>query len=114
MLAFAAAMLFAFVASLPVLRPFVPLDSEIRQILVNRIDVRHRSVGVVVGVIDGQGRRAVAYGHLNQGDARPLDGNTVFEIGSVTKVFTSLRRAALARAVCLAALRRAVLHREAR
>jgi|SRR5215472_5209045 len=36
------------------------------------------------------GRRLVAYGHLEKGDARPLDGDIVFEIGSVTKVFTSL------------------------
>jgi CubicO group peptidase (beta-lactamase class C family) len=42
-------------------------------------------------VVDAKGhRRIISYGHLNQGDNRPLDGNTVFEIGSVTKVFTSL------------------------
>ena len=27
---------------------------------------------------------------MNQGDTRPLDGNTIFEIGSVTKIFTVL------------------------
>jgi CubicO group peptidase (beta-lactamase class C family) len=32
----------------------------------------------------------VAYGHLNQGDSRPLNGDTVFEIDSITKVFTGL------------------------
>ena len=32
----------------------------------------------------------VAYGHLNQGDSRSVNGETMFEIGSVTKVFTSL------------------------
>jgi serine-type D-Ala-D-Ala carboxypeptidase/endopeptidase len=83
-------MLFAFATARPVPQPGVPSDAEIRQILVNRIDVQHRSVGIVVGMIDAQGRRMVAYGHLNQNDARPLNGGTVFEIGSVTKVFTSL------------------------
>lgn len=68
----------------------VPSDSEIRQILVDRIDKDHQSVGIVIGVIEPTGRRVVAYGSLDKGDKRPLDGDTVFEIGSVTKVFTSL------------------------
>jgi CubicO group peptidase (beta-lactamase class C family) len=68
----------------------VPPDSEIRKILIERIDTFHQGVGIVVGVIDPQGRRVVAYGSLNQGDPRPLNGDTIFEIGSATKVFTSL------------------------
>src|SRR4029453_8942525 len=31
-----------------------------------------------------------SYGALAKGDKRPLDGDTVFEIGSISKVFTSL------------------------
>lgn len=68
----------------------VPPDSEIRKILVERIDTSHQGVGIVVGVIEPQGRRIVAYGSLEKGDARPLSGDTIFEIGSTTKVFTSL------------------------
>ena len=68
----------------------LPLDSEIRNILVDRIDKDHQSVGIVVGVIEPTGRRVVAYGNLAKEDKRSLDGDTVFEIGSVTKVFTSL------------------------
>src|SRR5580658_7970301 len=65
-------------------------DGEIRQILVDRIDRDKQSVGIVVGVIEPAGRRGVAYGALDKGDTRPLNGNTIFEIGSMTKVFTSL------------------------
>lgn len=68
----------------------MPSDSDIRQILVDRVDVQHQSVGIVVGVIGPEGRRVIAYGHLEKGDPRPLNGDTIFEIGSATKVFTSL------------------------
>lgn len=67
-----------------------PADADIRNILVERIDAQHQGVGIVVGVIDAHGRRIVSYGALNPGDTRPLNADTVFEIGSMTKVFTSL------------------------
>ena len=68
----------------------LPSDAEIRQILVDRIDVQHQGIGIVVGVVDAHGRRIVSYGALAKGDPRPLDGRTIFEIGSMSKVFTSL------------------------
>lgn len=64
-------------------------DADIRAILADRIDAQHQGVGIVVGVIDPTGRRVVAYGKTAK-DGKPVDANTVFEIGSVTKVFTSL------------------------
>jgi CubicO group peptidase (beta-lactamase class C family) len=63
---------------------------EIREILIKRIDQQKQSVGIVVGVIEPAGRRVVAHGNLAKGDPRTLDGDTIFEIGSVSKVFTSL------------------------
>ena len=63
---------------------------NIREILVKRVDRQKQAVGIVVGVIEPTGRRVVAYGELAKGDARTLDGDTIFEIGSITKVFTSL------------------------
>jgi D-alanyl-D-alanine-carboxypeptidase/D-alanyl-D-alanine-endopeptidase len=77
----------ALVQSLP---PSIPNDAEIRKILLDRIDVQHQGVGIVVGVIEPAGRRVVAYGWFDQGDKRPVNGDTLFEIGSATKVFTSL------------------------
>lgn len=72
-------------------RPWSTLsDADIQKILIDRIDVQRRSVGIVVAVIDSKGQRVVSYGHLNQGDTRPLNGDTLFEIGSITKVFTTL------------------------
>jgi serine-type D-Ala-D-Ala carboxypeptidase/endopeptidase len=68
----------------------IPSDAEIRKILVDRIDAQKQSIGIVVGVIEPVGRRVVAYGKLAKNDARPLNGDTLYEIGSITKVFTSL------------------------
>jgi len=65
-------------------------DGEIRTILAERIDVQRQSVGIVVGVLESGGRRIVTYGSPAKGDARTLNGDTVFEIGSISKVFTSL------------------------
>ena len=73
-----------------------PSDTAIRNILAERIDVQKQGVGIVIGVIEPQGRRIVAYGSLEKGDKRPLDGNTLFEIGSITKVFTALLTADMA------------------
>ncbi|HEV7307349.1 serine hydrolase [Ensifer sp.] len=67
-----------------------PTDPEILEILTDRIDRQQQSVGIVVGVIDADGRRVIAHGHPAKGDPSLVDGRTVFEIGSVTKVFTAL------------------------
>ena len=83
---FALATLLAPAAALPQ----TVSDSEIRKILADRVDVQKRSVGIVVGIVDAKGRRIIAYGKLAKDDPRPLNGDTVFEIGSMTKVFTSL------------------------
>jgi len=75
----------------PNIQPLSVLDNvAIREILVKRIDKQKHAVGIVVGVVEPVGRRVVAQGNLANGDARTLDGDTIFEIGSVTKVFTSL------------------------
>jgi CubicO group peptidase (beta-lactamase class C family) len=68
----------------------VASDAEIREFLVDHVDTQKKSVGTIVGLLTPRGRRFVSYGHLSQGDSRPLDADTVFEVGSVTKLFTAL------------------------
>ena len=62
-------------------------DSAIRAIIKDRVDSK-RSSGIAVGILDPDGRtRVFAYG--TSGTNRPLDANSVFEIGSITKTFTA-------------------------
>ncbi|MDQ2871432.1 MAG: serine hydrolase [Acidobacteriota bacterium] len=63
-----------------------PPDGGIRAILQDRVDSK-RATGLVAGVLDGDAKRVIAAGV--SGTDRPLDGDTVFEIGSITKVFTA-------------------------
>ena len=73
------------------IEPLPVLSSgEIREILVRRVDQQRQATGIVVGVVEPAGRRVVAYGNLGKGDPRAVDADTIFEIGSVSKVFTSL------------------------
>jgi serine-type D-Ala-D-Ala carboxypeptidase/endopeptidase len=67
-----------------------PADDVIRRILADRVGSENSGIGMVVGMIDPKGRRVISYGSLAKNDKRPLNGNTIFEIGSMTKVFTSL------------------------
>ncbi|UJP05623.1 MAG: beta-lactamase family protein [Nitrosomonas sp.] len=67
-----------------------PSDSEIRQIISERIEHHKQSVGIVVGIIGQEGRRIIAHGHFGTNDPRLVDGNTLYEIGSITKIFTAL------------------------
>lgn len=64
----------------------IPADDRIREILEERIAARP-GTGFVVGVVEPVGKRVAAAGP--EGEAA-FDRHTIFEIGSVTKVFTAL------------------------
>ena len=64
-----------------------PSDEAVRDILANRVALG-RNPGIVVGLLDKNGPRVVVAGSSGR-EGVVLDGNTVFEIGSATKVFTA-------------------------
>lgn len=66
----------------------IPSNDAIRALLEQRM--QHNGVGIVVGVIDSRGRQVIANGVYAKGDPRKLDGDTVFQLGSLTKPFTGL------------------------
>ena len=77
----------------PTSRPSrLPDPNEVKALLVQIVDVEERVPGIVVGMIaaDPQERWVVGYGRLSETDERIPDGDTVYEIGSITKVFTGI------------------------
>lgn len=64
-----------------------PGDSAIRAVIGARVTA-NRNAAIVVGVLGPAGTRVVAAGVADEQRNVTLDGNTVFEIGSVSKVFT--------------------------
>src|SRR5262249_10868906 len=79
------------------MNPITVLSTEeIREILIKRVDNQKQAVGIVAGVIEPNGRLVVSHGNLANGDPRTLDGDTIFEIGSASKVFTALLLADMA------------------
>ena len=74
--------------------PFPP-DEAVREIARQAATLSGK-IGIVIGVLEADGTRRV----ITVGDA-PYDGRTLFDIGSITKVFTGIespnRSAVLAR-----------------
>ncbi|HEY3799652.1 MAG TPA: serine hydrolase [Caulobacteraceae bacterium] len=68
----------------------LPADARIAEMLRRRIDAEKDGVGIAVGVIDANGARFVSHGRTRRGSRKLVDADNVFEIGSITKVFTSL------------------------
>ena len=48
------------------------------------------NAGLVVGLVDERRTRIISAGKLDNGTGREVNGDTLFEIGSVTKTFTAL------------------------
>ncbi len=66
-----------------------PTADQIREVLQRCVDRQNRTPGIVVGVIDANGTNVVAYGKRERGNAEKVDGDSIFEIGSITKVSTA-------------------------
>ena len=87
--AFAFAVLLASAIGIPALASSLT-DAEIQTLLQERIDQNRMGVGIVVGVVDEHGARVFTSGKMKQGGAQEVNCDTLFEIGSITKIFTTL------------------------
>jgi CubicO group peptidase (beta-lactamase class C family) len=60
----------------------------LRSAMAKRIDEARLGTGAVVGLLTPEGRSFAAYGRVSIGGQEPT-ADTIFEIGSITKVFTA-------------------------
>jgi CubicO group peptidase (beta-lactamase class C family) len=63
------------------------VDSVARRLLTQRVDSA-KNPGIVLGILENGRQRIIAVGK-SDAPSGTLDGNTLFEIGSLTKLFTS-------------------------
>lgn len=81
------AWLLAFAALVPLV---YGAANELLELLVNRVDEGKKAVGIVAGSISPGSRDVTAYGVMAKDMPATVNGDTIFEVGSITKVFTSL------------------------
>ncbi|HEY3643810.1 MAG TPA: serine hydrolase [Gammaproteobacteria bacterium] len=94
---YAAAGIAALAVASPLRAASLPSDAELQRMLTVRVDSQKLATGVVVGIVGPGSRRIVSYGVMGLDDKRPVDGDTEFGIGSLTKVFTALVLSDMAR-----------------
>jgi D-alanyl-D-alanine-carboxypeptidase/D-alanyl-D-alanine-endopeptidase len=67
-----------------------PAADDVTALLVNRVEEGKKAMGIVAATLDASGTHVYPRGRASADGAMALDGDTVFQIGSITKVFTSL------------------------
>ena len=72
-----------------------PSDAQLLQMMAARVDLQKQGTGIVC-IAQPDGNRILSYGTLGLTDRRRVDGRTVFDVGSISKVLTALLLADMA------------------
>ncbi|UCH96397.1 MAG: beta-lactamase family protein, partial [Candidatus Aminicenantes bacterium] len=65
------------------------IEPRIMEVVKERVDKYGKRFGIVVGIVNEKGSKILSYGKLSK-DGPEVGGDTVFELCSVTKVFTAI------------------------
>ncbi len=65
------------------------IPANVRETIRFRVEHGY-NVGIIVGIVDPNGTRYYSYGKTAVSGSQRLDETSVFEIGSITKVFTTI------------------------
>lgn len=64
--------------------------NAIHAFLQHRVEVEKKDVGIVVGIVDERGSSIVSCGKMDNGTDQEVNGDSLFDISSITKTFTVL------------------------
>ena len=65
------------------------IPAQVKNFILNQI-VNKSKAGIVVGFVDPNGTRIFSFGNMSKAHNIPVNENTLFDIGSITKTFTTL------------------------
>ena len=63
---------------------------ELSILLLNKVKRYLPDASIVVGIISPNGTQVYSYGNISQANSTKVDGNTIFDIASITKTFTTI------------------------
>ena len=65
------------------------LPNSIKEIILENV-INKSKAAIVIGYIDPSGAKIFSYGNVSKENNIPVNGSTIFDIGSITKTFTTL------------------------
>jgi serine-type D-Ala-D-Ala carboxypeptidase/endopeptidase len=79
-----------FLSAFPFRASAEDFTNAIGAFLQQRVEVEKRDVGIVVGIVDDHGSSVVSCGKMDNGTDQEVNGDTLFDLASITKTFTAL------------------------